>query len=82
MEQWYSLWTPMALSDDGSTIAGWGVGFQYYGGWVLDMKKVFVCHGNPASGSKPVTVSVSFPKGMDDALAQGDTVGRCPDVAH
>jgi hypothetical protein len=80
MEQWYSLWTPMALSDDGSTVAGWGVGTQYFGGWVLDMKKVFVCHGTP--GTKATTISVSFPKGMDEHLAQGDTVGRCPDVAH
>jgi hypothetical protein len=76
MEQWYSLWTPMAVSDDGSTIAGWGVGFQWYGGWVLDMKKVFVCHASP--GHKAETIRVAFPKAFDEHLADGDTPGRCP----
>lgn len=76
MEQWSSLWTPMAVSDDGSTIAGWGVGFQWYGGWVLDMKKVFVCHAS--SGHKAETISVAFPKAFDEHLADGDTPGRCP----
>ena len=76
MEQWYSLWTPMAVSDDGTTIAGWGVGFQWYGGWVLDLKKVFVCHASP--GQKPETMRVAFPKDFDQHLADGDTAGRCP----
>jgi len=76
MEQWSSLWTPMAVSDDGTTIAGWGVGFQWYGGWVLDMKKVFVCHASP--GHKAETIRVEFPKAFDEHLADGDTPGRCP----
>jgi hypothetical protein len=77
MEQWSSLWTPLAVSNDGSTIAGWGVGFQYYGGWVLQMKNVFVCHATP--GSKAQTIRVAFPNAFDEHLAQGDTLGRCPD---
>jgi hypothetical protein len=76
MEQWSSLWSPGSISDDGGTIAGTGVGFQYYGGWVLDMHKVFVCHASP--GSKPQTISVAFPKAFDQHLAEGDTPGRCP----
>jgi hypothetical protein len=52
------------------------VGYQYYGGWVLDMHKVFVCHANP--GGKPQTISVAFPRAFDEHLADGDTPGRCP----
>ncbi len=77
LEQWSSLWTPMAISDDGTVIGGWGVAFQWYGGWVLDMKKVFVCHAN---GSQLQTVSVAFPKSFDDHLSHGDTPGRCSDT--
>jgi hypothetical protein len=76
MEQWYSLGSPSAISDDGTTIAGVGTGFQFYGGWVLDMKKVFVCHATP--GQKPHTISVEFPEAFDKHLAEGDTAGRCP----
>jgi len=78
MEQWSSLWSPGAISDDGGTIAGTGLGFQYYGGWVLDLHKVFVCHGTP--GSKPQTISVAFPAAFDQHLADGDIPGRCPDA--
>ena len=76
MEQWYTLYSPAAVSDDGAVIAGVGLGYQYYGGWVLDLHKVFVCH---AGGSgKPQTISVAFPKAFDQHLAEGDTPGRCP----
>ena len=76
MEQWYSLWGPNTISQDGTTIAGVGVGFQYYGGWVLDMHKTFVCHIGTLS-HKPETISVAFPKAFDQHLADGDTPGRC-----
>ncbi len=75
MEQWSSLWAPGSISDDGGTIAGTGLGYQYYGGWVLDLHKVFVCHVTP--GYKPQTISVDFPKAFDQHLAAGDTPGRC-----
>jgi hypothetical protein len=76
MEQWSSLWSPGAISDDGATIAGTGLGFQYYGGWVLDLHKVFVCHAT--SPGKSATITVAFPKDFDQHLADGDTPGRCP----
>ena len=76
MEQWYTLYSPSAVSNDGGTIAGVGLGYQYYGGWVLDMHKAFVCHANP--GGKLQTISVAFPKAFDEHLADGDTPGRCP----
>ena len=78
VEQWSTLFTPSAVSDDGGTIAGVGLGYQYFGGWVLDMHKVFVCHAT--TGSKPQTISVAFPKAFDQHLADGDTPGRCPEV--
>jgi len=77
MQQWFSLWSPGSISLDGTTIAGTGVGFQFYGGWVLDMHKVFVCHIGKLS-NKPETISVDFPKAFNQHLADGDTPGRCP----
>ena len=74
-EQWSTLYTPSAISDDGTTIAGVGMGFQYYGGWVLDLKKAFVCHAE--AGEKPHTISVAFPGAFDEHLEHGDTPGRC-----
>jgi len=76
MEQWYTLYSPSAVSDDGGVITGVGLGFQFYGGWVLDMHKVFVCHAAP--GGNPQTIRVDFPKAFDQHLADGDTPGRCP----
>lgn len=76
LEQWYTLYSPSAVSDEGGVIAGVGLGYQFYGGWVLDIHKVFVCHAN--GSGKPQTISVAFPKAFDQHLAEGDTPGRCP----
>ena len=76
MEQWATLYSPGSISQDGTTIAGVGLGFQYYGGWVLDMHKAFVCHIGSLT-AKPETISVDFPKAFDQHLASGDTPGRC-----
>ena len=82
MEQWISLWEPGSVSDDGRTIAGWGVGNFGDAGWVLRINNAFVCHtlaGAGASGtSSAVTLSVEFPGTFDEHLAHGDAVGRCP----
>ncbi len=80
MEQWYSLWEPTSVSNDGRTIAGWGNGFLGPAGWVLRIDKAFVCHGAGATtgGTAPgQTLSVEFPAEFDEHLADGDTVGRC-----
>ncbi len=74
MEQWYSLWEPGSVSDDGRTIAGWGYGFLDAAGWVLRIDTAFVCH---KSSQGAQTLSVEFPGKFDEQLAQGDTVGRC-----
>jgi uncharacterized membrane protein len=82
-EQWFSLWTPLAMSDDGTVIGGWGLGTQFFAGWLLDMKTVFVCHAETSgTPTEPQTLSVPFPKDFDQHLAHGDTVGRCPEVAR
>ncbi len=80
MEQWYSLWEPTSMSDDGKTIAGWGSGFLGAAGWVLKIDKVFVCHSAVGAGGKHTskTLTVDFPDEFDERLAHGDTVGRCP----
>jgi Matrixin len=81
MEQWYSLWEPAAVSNDGRTISGWGYGFLGPAGWVLHIDTAFVCHApSTGKGKKPgygETLSVEFPGEFDQHLAQGDTVGRC-----
>jgi uncharacterized membrane protein len=81
IEQWYSLWEPTSVSDDGRTIAGWGNGFLGPAGWVLRIDTAFVCHapgpstaGAAASGQ---TLSVEFPTQFDQHLAHGDVAGRC-----
>src|SRR4051812_45017968 len=43
-----SLWTPMAVSEDGSVIGGWAYGNLGNFGWVVQMPKAFVCHINPS----------------------------------
>ena len=80
MEQWYSLWEPTSMSDDGKTIAGWGQGFLGPAGWVLHIDHVLVCHQDSRGRSKRVseTLSVDFPDEFDRHLAHGDTLGSCP----
>jgi hypothetical protein len=74
MEQWYSLWEPTSVSNDGRTIAGWGYGFLGPAGWVLRIDTAFVCHHKSNSGE---TQKEAFPEEFDEHLARGDTVGRC-----
>ena len=78
MEQWYSLWEPTSMSDDGKTIAGWGAGFLGPAGWVLKIDKVFVCHSDVRGKGNGTTLSVDFPGESDQHLAHGDTLGHCP----
>jgi len=81
MEQWSSLWEPTAISDDGRTIGGWGLGFQYFAGWVLRIDTVLICHReltNGGSTAEAETERVGFPEEFDRHMAHGDTFGRCP----
>ena len=79
-EQWYSLWEPMAISDNGKVIGGWGLGNIGFAGWVVKIDTAFICHqsnGTPGTGQKGTTMKVDFPTEFDQHLAHGDTVGRC-----
>jgi Matrixin len=79
MEQWYSLWEPTAVSNDGRTISGWGYGFLGPAGWVLRIDTAFVCHAphSAKKGKAGQTLKVEFPGEFNEHLLQGDTVGRC-----
>ena len=81
MEQWASLWETTAISDDGRTLGGFGLGFQYYAGWVLRIDHAFVCHqdGGSTYGGRAQsrTLSVPFPDEFNEHLRHGDVVGRC-----
>jgi hypothetical protein len=70
-----SLYTPNTMSADGSTIGGWSGGYLGYTGWVLQIKKAYVCHAT--APGKYITLSVGFPGGFDQQLANGDTAGPC-----
>ncbi len=81
-EQWISLWSPTAVSDDGKVLGGWGLGDLDYAGWVLRIDTAFVCHpsdSSPGPGTKGAakTMKVDFPTEFDQHLAHGDTVGPC-----
>ena len=73
MEQWYSLWEPASVSNDGRTIAGWGYGFLGPAGWVLRIDTAFVCHHSreASEGSKShsgETCESRIPGGIRRAL--------------
>lgn len=74
-----NAWTPMAMSEDGSVIGGWSSGNLGYFGWVIQMPKALVCHRAPGNLAVAHTISVPFPKGLDQHLAMGDTLGPCQD---
>lgn len=78
-EQYYSLWQPLAISDAGNVLTGWGVGTLGSASWVLQIPRAFVCHSHPGSSDNGHTMSVPFPEQFDAHLAHGDTVGPCQD---
>jgi uncharacterized membrane protein len=73
-----TLWTPLAMSDDGSVIGGWSAGKGAFIGWVLQIPRAFVCHVSP-NDKAPHTMDVAFPGTFDQHLKHGDTVGPCQD---
>jgi uncharacterized membrane protein len=76
----YSLGIVNAVSANGTRLVGSGIllpnGTQV--GWILDINRVKVCHAPQSSPGKTYTMTVSFPEGMDEHLAHGDTFGPCP----
>jgi hypothetical protein len=66
---------PNSMSADGTTVGGTSGGVLGYAGWVLQIKKAYVCHAVGAGLYQ--TLSVGFPGGFDQHLANGDTAGPC-----
>jgi hypothetical protein len=64
-----------SMSADGTTIGGYSGGQLGYTGWVLQIKKAYVCHADGAGNFN--TLSIGFPGGFDQHLANGDTAGPC-----
>jgi probable HAF family extracellular repeat protein len=67
----------LAMSSNCQTITGFSnapIGFL---GWVLKTPTSVVCHAPAESPTQLQTTIVSFPQGLDAALASGDTLGPC-----
>jgi hypothetical protein len=73
----WTLNSPLAVSADGRKITGWGLTTTNVVGWLVDIQKVKVCHAPPGNPSNKHAIEVSFPEGIEDHLAHGDTLGPC-----
>ena len=70
-------YAPTAMSADGRVITG--VLASIFGdvGFVVKTPTSIVCHAPAGSPTQLQTTIVSFPQGLDAALASGDTLGPC-----
>jgi uncharacterized membrane protein len=71
------LYAPNSMSASGRRIVGVGQTANGTFGWYVDVKTVKVCHAAPGNPTRRRTIEVSFPKGLDEHLAHGDTLGAC-----
>jgi probable HAF family extracellular repeat protein len=67
----------LAMSSNCQTITGFSNAPIGYLGWVLKTPTSVVCHAPAESPTQLQTTIVSFPQGLDAALASGDTLGPC-----
>ncbi len=68
----------VAVSADGRTAAGAAASQFGNVGWIMNTPKSVLCHRPPDHpGQKTFTIDVSFPGGLADHLAHGDTLGMC-----
>jgi hypothetical protein len=72
-----ALFLGMAMSSNCHTITGYSWSPIGYLGWVLKTPTSVVCHAPAGSPTQLQTTIVSFPQGLDAALASGDTLGPC-----
>lgn len=68
------LFTPTAISSDGTRITGWGPGPNNYYPWVVDISKVVVSHAPPGNPENVHNLVVDF-RTLPEHLAHGDTIG-------
>ena len=66
-----------AMSGDGHVFAGTLASRFGDVGYVLKTPTSLVCHAAPGNPTQIQTTIVSFPQGLDAALASGDTFGPC-----
>jgi hypothetical protein len=71
------LYGAAAMSGDGRVITGNIASLLGDVGFVLKTPTSIVCHAPAGSPTQIVTTVVSFPQGLDAALAGGDTLGPC-----
>ena len=74
-----AIFNSTAISADGRTITGFANTVFGQVGWVLKTPKAVVCHAPPDNPSNTHTQDVTFPGGLADHLAHGDTLGLCQD---
>ena len=68
---------PTAMSADGRVITGVLASILGDVGFVVKTPTSIVCHAPAGSPTQIQTTIVSFPQGLDAALASGDTLGPC-----
>ncbi len=68
---------PTAISADGHVITGVLASMFGTVGFVVKTPTAIVCHAPEGSPTQLQTTIVSFPQGLDAALADGDTLGPC-----
>jgi len=77
----WNLLRAHSVSADGTVLGGEGVNPNgQIEGFVVDMKKVWVCHGPSNDASKARTLGVSFDS-IGDHLGHGDFLGTCKFIA-
>lgn len=70
----FSLFTPTAISGDGTRITGWGPVSGNFQPWVIDMSKIVITHAPPGNPANAHTIVVDF-NTLAEHLNHGDTLG-------
>jgi hypothetical protein len=66
-----------SMSADGRTWAVLGLVPGGYAPLIIEVPKAVVCHKAPGSTGAPKNLDVTFPEGLAEHLAHGDTLGVC-----
>jgi hypothetical protein len=66
-----------SMSADGRTWAVLGLVPGGFSPLIIEVPKAIVCHKAPGSTGAPKNLDVTFPDGLEDHLAHGDTFGIC-----
>ncbi len=74
-----AIFNSTAISADGRTITGFANSVFGQVGWVLKSPKAVLCHAPLDNPTNTHTIDVTFPGGLADHLAHGDTLGLCQD---